>query len=183
MRPTAHRLTRRRMIAASGAAVGAPLVLAACGDTADPDDDRSEDNDPDLLNAILEQHLAVEDLTKAAGDGPLPDVTDELAAQRKDSISQLESFIADRDAEATTAAADAAEAESATEALILQLEDSIAASLDSIGDLSSPTYRQAVHRFVTEDAAAVAALRSETGGEVAPDAFVFGAPASEEEGE
>lgn len=171
------------MIAASGAAVGAPLVLAACGETTDADDARSEDNDPDLLNAILEQHLAVEELTKAAGDGPLPEVTDELAAQRKDSISQLESFVSERDGEATTEAADAAQAESATEALILQLETSIAASLDSIGELSSPAYRQAVHRFVTEDAAAVAALRSETGEEVAPDAFVFGAPASAEEEE
>jgi hypothetical protein len=180
MRALADRISRRRMIAASGAAVSAPVFLAACGGEVTSDDDRSEDDDPDLLNAILEQHLAVLDLTKAAGDGPLPDVVDELATVRKDSTSQLEAFIAERDGDAATEAAEAAEAESATEALILQLEGSIAASLASIGDLSSPTYRQVVHRFITEDAAAVAALRSETGGEVAPYSFVFGAPASTE---
>lgn len=167
------------MIAASGAAVSAPVFLAACGGSV-ADDDRSEEDDPDLLNAILEQHLAVLDATKAAGDGPLPDVVDELASARKDSTSQLESLIAERDGEATTEAAEAAQAESATEALLLQLEDSIEASLASIGELSSPTYRQTVHRFITEDAAAVAALRSEVGGDVAPDAFVFGSPATAE---
>jgi len=177
MRVLAHRLTRRRLLATSAAA-GAPLVLAACGQASDPDDDRSEDADPELLNSILEQHLAVEDAAKAASDGPLPDVTQELATQRKDSISKLESFISERDGDATTNAAEGAQAESPTEALILQLEGSIDAALDSIGELSSPAYRQAVHRFVTEDAAALAALRSETGEEVAPDAFVFGAPAS-----
>ncbi|MDX6586253.1 MAG: hypothetical protein QOI31_726 [Solirubrobacterales bacterium] len=177
MRALAHRFTRRQMIATS-AAVSAPLVLAACGKAADPDDDRSEDADPDLLNAILAQHLAVLDAAEAAGDGPLPDVTQELATQRKDSTAKLESFISERDGDATTDAAEAAKAESPTEALILQLEDSIEVSLNSIGELSSPAYRQAVHRFVTEDAAALAALRSETGEEVAPDSFVFGAPVS-----
>ena len=164
---------------ASSAAVSAPLVLAACGGSTDPDDDRSEDADPELLNAILEQHLAVEDAAKAAEDGPLPEVTQELATQRKDSVSKLQSFVAERDGDATTDAADVAQAESPTEALILQLEQSIEASLASIGELSSPAYRQTVHRYVTEDAAALGALRSETGEEVAPDAFVFGAPATE----
>jgi len=171
------------MLAASSAAVAAPAFLAACGQSSDADDDRSEENDPDLLNSILEQQLAVEKLAKAAKDGPLPDVTSELASQRKDSISELESFISERDGEATTTPADAEQAESPTEALILQLEGSIAASLDSIGDLSSSAYRQAVHRYITEDAAALAALRSETGDEVAPDAFVFGAPAAGEDTE
>ena len=175
MRALAHRFTRRRLLATSAAA-GAPLVLAACGGASDPDDDRSEDADPELLNSILEQHLAVEQAAKAAADGPLPDVTQELATQRKDSTAKLESYISERDGDATTDAAEAAQAESPTEALILQLEGSIEASLDSIGELSSPAYRQTVHRFVTEDAAALAALRSETGEEVAPDAFVFGAP-------
>ena len=170
------------MLAASGAAVGAPALLAACGQTSDAEDERSEDEDPALLNAILEQHLAVADAAAVAEDGPLPDVTSELAKQRKGSISQLESFISERDGDAASEPAEAAQAESPTEALVIQLEDSIAASLEAIGELSSPAYRQAVHRFIAEDAAALAALRSETGGEVAPDAFVFGAPSADEEG-
>ena len=168
------------MLAASGTAVGAPIFIAACGGSTGSEDDRSEGDDPELLNAILAQHLAVLDAAKAAKDSPLSDVVDELAAIREESASQLESFVADRDGKATTEAAEAAEAESATEGLVLQLEGSIEASLEAIGDLSSPTYRQAVHRFITEDAAAAAALRSETGGEVAPDSFVFGAPATAE---
>jgi hypothetical protein len=175
------RISRRRMLAASSAAVAAPAFLAACGQAGDEEDDRSEEKDPDLLNAILEQHLAVEDAAKAAEDGPLPAVTSELAAQRKDSIRQLESFVAERDGDASTQPADTAQAESPTEALILQLEDSIAAALEVIGELSSSAHRQAVHRYITEDAAALAALRSEIGDEVAPDAFVFGAPAASEE--
>jgi hypothetical protein len=175
------RISRRRMLAASGAAVGSSAFLAACGQASDPDAERSEEDDPALLNAILEQHLAVADATAAAEDGPLPDVTSELATQRKDSISQLESFISERDGDASTQPAETADAESPTEALAVQLEDSIAASLEAIGELSSPAYRQAVHRWVTEDAAALAALRSELGGDIAPDAFVFGAPASEED--
>ncbi len=171
------------MLAASGAAVAAPAFLAACGQAPDGDDDRSEADDPGLLNAILVQHLAVLELADAAKDGPSPEVTDQLAAEREDSISTLEGFISDRDGKASTDPADAAEAESATEALVIQLEDSIEASLASIGELSSPAYRQAVHRFITQDAAAVAALRSQTGGDVAPDAFVFGAPAGSEDSE
>ena len=175
------RISRRRMLAASSAAVAAPAFLAACGQASDEEDDRSEDQDPDLLNPILEQHLAVEAAAKAAADGPLPDVTAELESQRKDSISQLEAFISERDGEASSKPAETAQAESPSEALVLQLEDSISASLDAIGDLSSSAYRQAVHRFVTEDAAALAALRSELGDEVAPDSFVFGAPTSDGE--
>ena len=178
----ATRISRRRMLVASGAAVGAPTVLTACGQASGPDEERSEEEDPALLNAVLEQHLAVADEAAATEDGPLPDVTSELAKQRKDSVSQLEAFISERDGDAVTDPVDAAEAESPTEALAIQLQDSIAASLEAIGQLSSPAYRQAVHRFVTEDAAALAALRSELGEDVAPDAFVFGAPASDEEG-
>lgn len=173
------------MIAASGAAVGAPIFLAACGQTTDADDDRSEAADPDLLNAILEQHLAVEiaaadlDFTEVLG----PTETEALIQARKHSIAELEAFIAERDGEATTEPAERAGAESQAEALALQLQDSIEVSLASIGDLSSPAYRQAVHRFITEDAATVAALRAQTGGEIAPDAFVFGAPAATEDSE
>ena len=180
---SAARISRRRMLAASGAAVGAPALLAACGQTAESEDERSEEDDPELLNAILEQHLAVEkaaadlDLTEVLG----PEDTDALVKARKDSIAQLEAFIAERDGEAVTEPAKASEAESQAEGLALQLEDSIEASLTSIADLSSPAYRQAVHRFTTEDAAALAALRAQLGGEIAPDAFVFGAPAGDEE--
>mgnify|MGYP000368440703 CR=1 FL=1 len=60
-----------------------------------------------------------------------------------------------------------------------QLEASIAGTLAVIGDLSAER-RQPVARAIFEDAAVLAALRSELGEDVAPDAFVFG-PAGEGE--
>lgn len=184
----APRMSRRRMVVASGAAIGAPLVLAACGSS---EDERSEGDDPDLLNAVLAQHLAVLEAAEAADSIPKGaaraidstvepglDAVDGLLRARNDSIAQLEALVGERDGTATTEAAELAQAESPPEGLALQLEDSIEASLDAIGDLSAAAYRQAVHRFITEDAAALAALRSLTGGEIAPDAFVFGPPTS-----
>ncbi len=180
----ADRMTRRRMLGASGVAIGSPLLLSACGTTSE-EEARSEANDPDLLNAVLAQHLAVLDASSALGDAPEParQAADVLTTAREDSTGELEAFVSEREGEATTEPAEAASAESPTEGLALQLEDSIEASLEAIGDLSSPAYRQAVHRFITEDAAALAALRSVTGEEIAPDAFVFGAPTSTEEAE
>jgi len=172
------------MVAVSGAVIGSPLALAACGTTSE-EDQRSEANDPDLLNAVLAQHLAVLEATQGIDVTEDPGIiaSAELMPARRESIQQLEAFVAERDGEATTEPAEAAQAESRTEALALQLRDSIEASLEVIGDLSSPAYRQAVHRFLTEDAAALAALRSITGDDVAPDAFVFGAPISTEASE
>ncbi|MDQ3758706.1 MAG: hypothetical protein M3331_01995 [Actinomycetota bacterium] len=180
MSADAPRMSRRRMVVASGAAVGVPLVLAACGTTSE-EDERSEANDPELLNAVLAQHLAILEATQGIPtEDPAAVASEQLMSARRDSVSDLEAFVAERDGEATTEPAETAQAESRTEALALQLQDSIEASLEVIGDLSSPAYRQAVHRFITEDAAALAALRSVTGDDVAPDAFVFGAPISSE---
>jgi len=176
-----NRITRRRMVVATGAAVGAPLALAACG-SEDELEARSEANDPDLLNAVLAEHLAVRELAaepalaKAAGPA-----VGTLVKARLESIGQLTSFIEERDGTRTSDPAELEEAESQVEALARQLEASIEASLDAIGGLSSAAYRQAVHRFITEDAAALAAVRSVLGEEVVPDAFVFGPAESSEE--
>jgi hypothetical protein len=172
------RLTRRRMIAVSGAAA-APFVLAACGQAAD-EEERSEEADPELLNAVLAQHLAVEALAGGPGANGDPVIAG-IAGAREASITMLEGFISEGDGEPTSDPAEQAQGESATEALILQLQDSIEVALDSVGDLSAPAYRQAVHRFITEDAASLAALRSGLGEDVAPDSFVFGPPVAEEE--
>jgi hypothetical protein len=174
----APRMTRRRMLAGSGAAVASPLVLAACGTT--EEDDRSAENDPDLLNSVLAQQLAVLEALKASGGkaSPLPDVVSDLTSLREDSVAQLESFVEEQDGTPIDQPAEAAKGESPADALVLQLEDSIEASLAAIGDVSSPAYRQAIHRSITEDAAALAAFRSATGEEIAPDSFVFGAPAT-----
>ena len=91
------------------------------------------------------------------------DTVTTLQTQRKESISQLEAI---RRPSATgkprTSQPRPPRPKAPPRRSPLQLEDSIEASLASIGDLSSPAYRQAVHRYVTEDAAALAALRSIT---------------------
>jgi hypothetical protein len=184
--PIATRISRRRMLVASGAAVSAPFAFYACG-SEDELEARSEANDPDLLNAVLAQQLAVEEVARSFTKGREPttavgSAAQTLAATRKKSISQLEAFIAEREGEPTADPAETVAAESPPEALARQLEASIEASLGVIGDLSSATYRQAVHRYITEDAAALAAMRSVLGEDVVPDAFVFG-PASTEDGD
>jgi hypothetical protein len=174
-------MTRRRMVAATGAAIGAPLALSACG-TESEEDLRSEANDPELIGTVLEQHLAVTSIL-AALEGAEPvavGAANALSDARKDSIPELEAILTEADAEIPEAV-DTASAESAVEALKLQLEDSIEASLEVIGQISVPEHRQSIHRFVTEDAAALAAFRSVLGEEVAPDAFVFGPPSTTEE--
>jgi len=180
----ATHMNRRRMVVASGAAIAAPLALAACGTTSEKDA-RSGSNDPDLLNAVLAHHLAVLDAAGALKDAAEPalDAAGVIAAARDDSVAELEAFIGESGGEATTEPAETAQAESQVEGLALQLEDSIEASLEVIGDVSDAAYRQSVHRFITEDAAALAALHSVTGDEIVPDAFVFGPPTVAEDSE
>ena len=67
-------------------------------------------------------------------------------------------------------------AESPVEGLARQLETSIAASLDAIGELS-PEQREPVHTAIVEDAGVLAELRVVLGEDPAPDAFVMGPPA------
>src|SRR5688500_11488604 len=102
-RPHATRITRRRLVVATGAAAGAPLALAACG-TPDELEERSEGNDPDLLNSVLAQQLATEEAASAfnkSADPAARAAAKSLAATRKESISQIESFITERDGEPT----------------------------------------------------------------------------------
>lgn len=183
-RPDLSRLTRRRLFVASGVtlAVSAPAFLAACG--SDEDDEASPEEQVELLNEVLAAHLAVLAAANEAGgsDGPLPGVVAALVTRREDSVGLLEAYVAEADGEPTDEPAEAAQGESPAEALTIQLEDSIATTLAAVGMISAAAYRQAIHRGVTEDAAALAALRSVVGGEVAPDAFVFGPSASEEQG-
>ena len=169
------------MVAASALAVASPLALAGCGN-ASSGDSRSAEDDPELLNEVLAQHLAA-----TAAIGPL-DETEEPAGLEREalrkartaSIEQLESFITEADGEVSAEPAERVQAESAVEALARQLESSIEASLAVVGELSAPAHRQAVHRYITEDAATLAALRAVLGEDVAADAFVFGAAAPTE---
>lgn len=171
------------MVAATGAAVGAPFGLAACGSESE-EDARSDANDPELIAAVLEQHLAVTAILAAieGAEETVVAVANTLDEARKASIAELEEILAGTDAEPTEAP-ETATGESVAEALARQLEQSIEASLEVIGNISVPAQRQAVHRFITEDAAALAAIRSVLGEEIAPDAFVFGAPSSTEDQE
>ena len=170
------------MFLTSGAAVSAPLALSACGASAE--DSRSAADDPDLLNTVLTHHLAVQALLKDIDETELlgPPDTDVLLEAREDSIAQLEAFVSESDGDAATEPAEGAQAESQAEALASQLEESIEASLEVVGELSAAAYRQAVHRYITEDAATLAAVRLQLGEDVAPDSFVFGAAAVDEEG-
>lgn len=173
-------LTRRRLIAASGAAVAAPLALAACGNSVETE--RSEDNDIDLLNGILAAQLTVLELARAAAGNlsPAADVVATLARERKTSTEALAIAVEGSGGTATTEAVEAPAAESPAEALIVALQSSIETGLEAIGSVSKERLRQVAHRDITLDAAALSGLRSATGGDIAPDSFVFGPPAEQE---
>lgn len=180
------RLTRRRLLVASGAglAAAAPAVLAACG-TAE-DDEGSPARDAEILNEVLAAQLAVLDGLGSATTGAPGSVEPSLARlerSRRESTTELERFIADAGGKPTAEAAQAEPTESSVEGVARRLEAAIAAAIEGIGEISDVEAREAVLGYVTEDAAALAAVRSVLGEEVAPDAFVFGAPVDEEQGE
>lgn len=179
-----RRITRRRFIAASGTAVAAPLALGACG--ADEPGDATPAENADALNLALAAQLATADIARTAvGTSPPAEAIptlERLGLQRRESIAQIEAFIDEAGGEPTTEPDDVEAAESPVEAVVRQLERAIAAELDAVGELSVNPYRQAVQRHVVEDAAALAHLRSILGEDPAPDAFVFGPPARDEQG-
>ena len=179
------RLSRRRLLAASGAtlAAGAPAALAACG-TATDDEDLSPEREAELLNEVLAQQLAVRDAAEQALQSAPGSVKESIFTLRENSaasITELETLITDLGGTPTDEPApSASQAESEVEGLGGQLESSIAATLEAIRELS-PEPREPVYTAITEDAAALAAIRDTLGEEIAPDAFVMGPPAAAEE--
>jgi hypothetical protein len=183
LRPFGLRLTRRSLLAASGAtlAAGTPLAVAACGETESEDEDVSPERQAELMNQVLPQELAVLDAADAVrGNAPAAAAATAaaLADLRDRSTQALDQAITDLEGTPDDQAAEQVGGESPTEALARQLETSIAASEEAIGELP-PEHRLPILRAVIEDAAALAALRDALGEEPAPDAFVMGPPAEE----
>ena len=98
---------------------------------------------------------------------------EQLIDLRKQSAQQLERVIDDLGGTAVDEGVGIVGAESPTEGVARQLEQAIAVSLEAIGEVT-PETRLPVHRAIVEDAAALAAIRSVLGEEIAPDAFVLG---------
>ena len=167
------------MLAASGAtlAAGASVALAACG--ADEDEDVSPEREAELLNVALAQQLGVLEaaraLSRADATAALGGAIDALVRRRSDSSQALEAAISDLGGTPVSDPAELVGAESAVEGLARQLEASIAASLDAIGELS-PEQREPVHNAIVEDAGLLAEIRLALGEDPAPDAFVMGPP-------
>ena len=162
------------MLVASGATL-APVVLAACG--TEEDEDVSPAREAELLNSVLAQQLAVIDATRSALSAGRQLVF-RIQRARMDSTRALEAAISDLGGTPTTEPAELVGGESAAEGLARQLETSIAASLDAIGELS-PEQREPVHTAIVEDAGVLAEVRVVLGEDPAPDAFVMGPPAEE----
>jgi hypothetical protein len=177
---TPRPLTRRRLLAASGAtlAAGAPAALAACGDTEDEPEDASPARQAELLNAVRSQQLAVVDAAQqASGNAPAAaaGVATALRDLRERSSQALDGAVSDLEGTPTDDPVGLVGGESPVEGLALQLETSIAAGEEAIGQLPSEQ-RLPVQRAIIEDAAALAALRVVLGEDPAPDAFVMGPP-------
>ena len=178
------RISRRRLLALSGTtlAAGAPAALAACG-TVESTEDVSESEQADLLNQVLPQQLAVAEAAKQASKSapaPARATAQALFEERSKSAKALQTEISDLGGTATSDPADLVGGESAVEGLARQLEASIAATLEPLGELP-PERRQPVHRAIVQDAAALATVRDTLGEEPAPDAFVMGPPSGHAE--
>ena len=171
------------MLAASGAtlAAGAPVALAACG--TEEDEDVSPAREAELLNVVLAQQLAVIEATRRRRTRASTGGTSRRWSNYPDRRAWIRPVhsrraITDLGGTPVTEPVELVGAESAVEGLARQLETSIAASLDAIGELS-PEQREPVHAAIVEDAGALAELRVVLGEDPAPDAFVMGPPAEE----
>ncbi len=181
-------MSRRRLLVASSAtlAAGAPLALAACGTAEDEADSTAPEREAELLGEVLAGQLAVvqaADLASSNAPRQAQPALDRINTLRQQSSRALARSIAELEGEPTREPAAIIGAESAVEGAARQLEASIATSLDAIGELTTDAYRQAVHRTITEDAAALAALRDVLGEDPSPDAFVMGPSTSPKEAE
>jgi hypothetical protein len=173
-------ITRRRLIAASGAglAAGGAAALSGCG--GDPGEDPSPQRDVELLQRALEAQAAVNDLYGLAGEQQLDEPVAEAMRQFEQQSSRHARQLARRIEEAggTPADPDASPpvAESVVEAIGIALEEAVAAGHRIVGTLSSPEARRTVYRMMSADAAQLAVVRGVLGEDQVPVAFVTGRP-------
>jgi hypothetical protein len=173
------RITRRRLLAASGAGLagtGAAAALSACGTEIE---DPSAERDVELLNEALAAQGAVAAAYDLAQDFDLltSGAGDAVAAFSKEATTQARRLQAAVESGGGTPSEDepqAPEAENPLESITLALNDAIAAYHAAAGALSTAELNRMVLEFVAADAAQLAALRGELGEDQAPEPFVTG---------
>ena len=170
------RLSRRRLLAASGAtiAAGSTAVLAACG-AAEEEDQRSPVRDVELLNQVLAGQLALRDMVRSlpAGSGPLALAVDELIGAVHGDIEGLQDAIGDLDGTPTDVPATRSDHyESGIEGLRDRLDRAVADAVAAVADLSTPELVQTVYGIAFGDAAYATLMRDTLGEDQASDAFV-----------
>jgi hypothetical protein len=172
-------ITRRRLIAASGATLaagGAAATLTACG--GDGRTEPSAERDIELLQRALDAQASVSDLYRVARRQALdPPVVNAIETfDRRSSRNQRQLALRIEDAGGTPAEPDirTPAAESVVEAIGIALDDAIAAEHGIVGHLSSPAARRTVYEAMTSDAAQLAAFRGILGEVQVPAAFVTG---------
>jgi len=174
-------ITRRRLIATAGggvAAAGAGTVLAACGGDGRPE--RTAERDAGLLQAALTAEATLSGVYDLATEQALaPQVAAAVTAfgeQSREHVALLSSQIEEAGGAADDSAGPLPAGESVVEAIRVGIEESIAASHDVVGELSTIEARHAVYRVMVADAAQLAAIRGVLGEQQVPVAFVTGAP-------
>jgi hypothetical protein len=166
-------ITRRRLLASSGAGLagtGAIAALSACGSE---EEDPSPERDVELLNAALAAQTTVVSAYEFGGEQSLEPIR-VFAEDASNQVQQLTEAIETAGGTPAEPDGNPPEAESAVEAATLALNDAIAAYHAAAGDLSTSELNGMVLEFITADAAQLAALRGELGEEQAPQAFVTG---------
>lgn len=176
-RAFARPLTRRRLLAASGAtlAAGSAAVLAACGSE---EEGPSEAEVAAALNgmlaaeeALLEQYRA----TRLPGglQGALPGIRRAIEAD----VRMLRTAVADRNAEPAGPAENFPSGGDAA-ALAAGESTALAAALEAIGPIGDAELRTGVQGAITNHAIRAALLRDAAGEPVVGEPFVMGEEAS-----
>jgi hypothetical protein len=171
-------LSRRRLLAASGAtlAAGSAVALAACGSSED-DDAGSPEEDATALNQVLAAQLALQTAISPAREAQAGSSLEPALvafAQETDKLIQdLGDAIDTAGGTATTEASDAAsQAESAVEGLRDETNAAILAATEAVADITNTDAIATVYRTAFTDAANLSVLDDVLGGDPAPEAFV-----------
>lgn len=171
-------LSRRGLLAASGASLSA-LALAACGTATQEEDEPSPEADAELLNELLAAEEALAGVYSAAPNlsGAERKMVDRFALDNAANVRALRDAVTERGGEPASAA-EGMVGGTGFGPLITAESRAIAAGIAAIGGLSEGSAKQLVQAIVMGHAARVAVLRSVEDGSPAPEPFVMGdAPA------
>lgn len=171
--PLASAVSRRGLLAASGASLSA-LALAACGATRE-EEEPSPAQDAERLNELLAAEELLNNIYRSApqASGAERRMIDSFAFAAARNVLTLREAVTDRSAE-PAGPEEGMVGGTGLRPLIIGENRAIAAGISAVGGLTEAEAKQLVQGIVAGHAARVAVLRSIEEGDAAPEAWVMG---------